>query len=907
MNPSFRHFTLLLAAISAMYPPQTLYSSPDQSPQIRFTCRSTENPTCPPISSHFTLPSTVSHNQYKNGSGCIPLQKTYNNVRVFTIKELSDPSLKISDPEFNIMYYWGQSEWHEYFDHVGVKTAYQACGFYQFFQYSFYPSFLQKEFGYKSSDYAPTDYEKAIIAHCNILENNPDLCAAIDWEMQGSIVTGILAQGSDAQKQINFKSSYKTIEIQTKSCVIQNGITTKRAHEIYSQSMATAQRLPEWQKTTNLAERSHLFQQALKTTCRSDAEYRAYHEYWQLAGRKYALDKTFDNKLCVRVEQYDRATSEQVAELLHDAGVENTFTKCIGTDIQQHTHTECVLLLDDLASTYQTAKLDTDLREGVLQTTRLLAKAQECIKSCLMQSAFALIDAARCLGNYTIAITKGAGKGVWNSTSLAAKGLICTTKLAADLINSEEARKKTGNELVAGAQWLKLVTKGLIKYAMATAAEDCNNDMFLARPAERLAQQSNLPLDQQFPVCAMITRGLDHIGLIMADKSGLERAEALSELVASAYMDNIIFSSTLKLAGNAYAAMAQDMHLAGQMLAYSELGQRATHLHDCAKSILQGALESSAAHKAVTNAGEIFARMSPTQLRELGKSLQEAVHKATQAGAQEARFSEAAGEAAKLTSSTTAEAKAVSAEVTAAPESAKSAETAKAVEGQAAEGFKPAEVAKAEAATTETVVRQFWEKVEKLGEVYGKENVAEAIDVLKVTEQRIVKHGTLSKIVEDVSVDLKKINSNDRWRMFKYEARNPKNKVTLKSIEEAMAGITCEEHGLLKQLERSTHEAEEFVDAFNQKWDVKSAPTHSIYGQYVFDIDGVVSALKDGFSGTENVILTLRKTHASDLEKLFAEIRLHVTPEDLHRMVIVNANNPNMSMAGSKLINFFKR
>jgi len=94
---------------------------------------------------------------------------------------------------------------------------------------------------------------------------------------------------------------------------------------------------------------------------------------------------------------------------------------------------------------------------------------------------------------------------------------------------------------------------------------------------------------------------------------------------------------------------------------------------------------------------------------------------------------------------------------------------------------------------------------------YGKPNVAEALQVLKINEARIAKNANIFETIEQASKDLEKINSDPRWIEFKKDYAK-RGLVDLGSIEEAIAGIACKEQGLLTELIRSKNFAEEFIE-----------------------------------------------------------------------------------------------
>ena len=78
---------------------------------------------------------------------------------------------------------------------------------------------------------------------------------------------------------------------------------------------------------------------------------------------------------------------------------------------------------------------------------------------------------------------------------------------------------------------------------------------------------------------------------------------------------------------------------------------------------------------------------------------------------------------------------------------------------------------------------------------YGVENVAEALQLLKGKEKYLIAEPI--KYFDEVayrSQELQKINSNERWKTFKFDIEIG-NKTKIGTIDEAMAAIECEERG----------------------------------------------------------------------------------------------------------------
>lgn len=204
-------------------------------------------------------------------------------------------------------------------------------------------------------------------------------------------------------------------------------------------------------------------------------------------------------------------------------------------------------------------------------------------------------------------------------------------------------------------------------------------------------------------------------------------------------------------------------------------------------------------------------------------------------------------------------------------------------------------------------LEHFAQEIKKLEAECGKENVDEALKVHKVDERAILHRQNVLEQVKETARDLKEINSNPRCKPFKYDPAQG-NKVTLNSIDEAMAGKACEEQGLLDvPITRSLNRGEDFIDASKQAWDVKTPRSYALNGKYIFDAkDFVCNAVKPEYPLGENVIINITKLEQADLGELYKELLSRLTKSELSRTIIVHARNLSLSKTSADLIKLLK-
>ena len=126
-----------------------------------------------------------------------------------------------------------------------------------------------------------------------------------------------------------------------------------------------------------------------------------------------------------------------------------------------------------------------------------------------------------------------------------------------------------------------------------------------------------------------------------------------------------------------------------------------------------------------------------------------------------------------------------------------------------------------------------------------------------------------------------------------------KNKTTLKTVEEAIAGIACEEQSILKHLERSENAAEEFIEFLEdepiQAWDVKTFRAYTPDGRYIFDETSCSLKVKKELLGKENVIVNIIHLPEVEANKLLIKIKETFEVKDLNRIVFVDPANEKRS------------
>jgi len=123
------------------------------------------------------------------------------------------------------------------------------------------------------------------------------------------------------------------------------------------------------------------------------------------------------------------------------------------------------------------------------------------------------------------------------------------------------------------------------------------------------------------------------------------------------------------------------------------------------------------------------------------------------------------------------------------------------------------------------------------------------------------------------------------------------HKITMKSIDEAIAGLAAEKKGFIPgPLRRDPTGAAEFIDAGGQAWDVKVGISRAPNGKYIFDpkhlMDGINMNLKCG----ENVILDLTKLEEADFPILYDHVLKYIPRVDYKKIIVAMAKDQVLSL-----------
>jgi len=112
--------------------------------------------------------------------------------------------------------------------------------------------------------------------------------------------------------------------------------------------------------------------------------------------------------------------------------------------------------------------------------------------------------------------------------------------------------------------------------------------------------------------------------------------------------------------------------------------------------------------------------------------------------------------------------------------------------------------------------------------------------------------------------------------------------VSLKTIDEALAGVVAESQGILQgPLVRDSTGAGEFIDLLGQVWDVKMGISRAPNGRPIFQLDHFVGKIKRELLIGENIILDLRCLEVADLQKLIQKLKVDFTMDQCKRIVVV--------------------
>lgn len=191
-------------------------------------------------------------------------------------------------------------------------------------------------------------------------------------------------------------------------------------------------------------------------------------------------------------------------------------------------------------------------------------------------------------------------------------------------------------------------------------------------------------------------------------------------------------------------------------------------------------------------------------------------------------------------------------------------------------------------------------KASQLSLQYPKAAVNEALRVLNFKHTAVIaKTKKPLKVLGEVARDIAKIDSNPRWKQFRFEPAEA-NKCKLKNIHEAIAGIACEEQGLLYNLARDLKPTGgEFIDHVGKTWDVKTPISRALNSQKVFNTEKGLSKFVASINRTlekgKNIIISLYKLEESEHQIVYDILHEKLSKTELERIIIIDIVNPQNS------------
>ncbi len=173
--------------------------------------------------------------------------------------------------------------------------------------------------------------------------------------------------------------------------------------------------------------------------------------------------------------------------------------------------------------------------------------------------------------------------------------------------------------------------------------------------------------------------------------------------------------------------------------------------------------------------------------------------------------------------------------------------------------------------------------VGKLTEQEGSEVAGRVVGIIKDNPELIQSEFGFVQTVRAVS----KIEQKPHWESLALDPAHG-NKISIKSIEEALAGIAAEEKGFLPgPIRRDPSAAAEFIDTLGRAWDVKTPLSLAPNGQHVFKIDQVFSSIKRELGLGENVILSMIKLNKEDALSLIAKLKTELSAAEIEKIITV--------------------
>lgn len=201
--------------------------------------------------------------------------------------------------------------------------------------------------------------------------------------------------------------------------------------------------------------------------------------------------------------------------------------------------------------------------------------------------------------------------------------------------------------------------------------------------------------------------------------------------------------------------------------------------------------------------------------------------------------------------------------------------------------------------TVDMAVKELDIRIACLSMQYGDATVKEAVSLFNTTEKALLKNIRTIDELEEITASLHKINSNSRWRSFKYDAAK-NGKITVGSVQEAVAGIACEEQGLLKTLKRGFNEGEDFVENItNKSWDVKTPKKYALDGHHVLNQQSFFDSVKEALIGDpkEHLILDFTNLSNTEINDFFQYMKLEFKADEFKKIIVMHRGRPEVGVA----------
>lgn len=173
------------------------------------------------------------------------------------------------------------------------------------------------------------------------------------------------------------------------------------------------------------------------------------------------------------------------------------------------------------------------------------------------------------------------------------------------------------------------------------------------------------------------------------------------------------------------------------------------------------------------------------------------------------------------------------------------------------------------AVATQKIIQTLIKEKKALLKLQYPQAVKEAWKVLNLKHAAVVaKIKKPHKVLEEITKDIAKIDSKKRWKALRFDPAH-NGQCLLKNVREALAGIACEEQGLLKELKRNIKPiGGDFVDKLGRAWDVKTPISYALNGKKIFNTEkGILeltTVVKKELNRNINVIIDTYYLQASD-------------------------------------------